>query len=185
MVRYYNATYPRYNFRKPSEEGPEDSIIIRIKMSKFRRCRIGSEIFGSKMSARHVKSLFVLAKFVTGDEEDEDDEEDDSVDCYPGQIQYFFKHTINFPNGPAEHFLAYILWYQPDEDNRYYFSSNDNYNTCNVELWKPEFHDESRDCIILVHHILSRFIPVKYRISDQRNACEYLAVNPLNRKYHI
>ena len=100
IVEYYKATYIRYNFWRPFREGPNDSIIICVKMSQFGRCRIGSEIFGSKMSSRHVKSSFVLAKFIT---------EDDNVDCYPGQIQYFFKHTVNLPNNePAEHFLAYI-----------------------------------------------------------------------------
>jgi hypothetical protein len=47
MVEYYNATYEMYNFRKPFGEELEDSIIIGFKMSKFGRCRISSEIFGS------------------------------------------------------------------------------------------------------------------------------------------
>ena len=180
MVDYYNATYPTYNFRKPFGEGPENSIIISVRMSQFGRCRIGSEIFGSKMSSRHIKSSFVTAKFITDD--------DNNVESYPGQVQYFFKHTINLPDHePFEHFLAFIRWYQPAslESIRYHFSSDNDYNTCNVELWNNEFYQESRDCIIPVHHILSRFIPVNYRISDQRNAREYLAVNQINRKYHI
>jgi hypothetical protein len=178
MVDYYNATYPANNFRKPFGEGPEDSIIIRVRMNQFGRCRIGSEIFGSKMSSRHVKSSFVTAKFITID---------DDVDVYPGQVQYYFTHTVDLPNGPAEHFLAYVRWYKHagSRNIRYYFSSDNDINTCNVELWCAEFYQESRDCIIPVHHILSRFIPVNYRISDQRNAREYLAVNQINRKYHI
>lgn len=177
MVEYYNAAY-EYNFRKPFGEGPEDSIIINVKMNKFGRCRIGSEVFGSSMSSRHVKSSFILAKFVTTDNE---------VDCYPGQIQYFFKHTINLPNRSAEHFLAYVRWYQhaTSSNIRYYFSSDSDHETCNVELWRSEFYPESRDCIIPVHHILGQFIPVNYKITDRRNAVEYLAINPVNRKYHI
>ncbi|PKK72438.1 hypothetical protein RhiirC2_777177 [Rhizophagus irregularis] len=57
--------------------------------------------------------------------------------------------------------------------------------TCNVELWKTDFFPESRDCIIPVHNILCRFVPAKYKISSNRNATEYLAINPLNRKFHI
>jgi hypothetical protein len=178
MVEYYNATYEMYNFRKPFGEGLEDSIIIGVKMSKFGRCRIGSEIFGSSMSSRYVKSLFILAKFMTTDNE---------VDCYPGQIQYFFKHTINLQDSPVDHFLAYVRWYQPvtSRNVRYYFSSDNDHETCTVELWKPEFYPESRDCIIPVHHILGRFVPIKYKISDRRNAVEYLAINPISRKFHI
>ncbi|RGB21690.1 hypothetical protein C1646_777489, partial [Rhizophagus diaphanus] len=103
MVDYYNATYPANNFQKPFEEGPEDSIIIHVKMNQFERCRIGSEIFSSKMSSRHVKSSFITAKFITID---------DDVDVYPSQVQYYFTHTVDLLNGPAEHFLAYIRWYK-------------------------------------------------------------------------
>ncbi|EXX69236.1 hypothetical protein GLOIN_2v1775288 [Rhizophagus irregularis DAOM 181602=DAOM 197198] len=69
MVDYYNATYPANNFQKPFGEGPEDSIIIRVKMNQFERCRIGSEIFSSKMSSCYVKSSFVMAKFITIDDD--------------------------------------------------------------------------------------------------------------------
>ncbi len=144
------------------------------------------------MSSRYVKSLFIMAKFIT---------KDDGIDCYPDQVQYFFKHTINLlmmdlknifwhnllDDGPKEHFLAYIRWYKHASSRsiRYHFSSDNDYNTCNVELWSTEFYQESRDCIILVHHILNRFILVNYQVSDQRNSREYLAVNQINRKYHI
>ena len=88
------------------------------------------------------------------------------------------------PFRKAEHFLAFVHWYKPasSPNMQYYFSEEE---TCNVELWDTEFYPESRDCIIPVHHILSRFIPINYRISARRNAKEYLAVNPINRKYHL
>ncbi|GET65200.1 hypothetical protein GLOIN_2v1775288 [Rhizophagus irregularis DAOM 181602=DAOM 197198] len=159
MVAFYNASYiEMYKFRKPADEIIQDSITIRVKINQFGRCRIGSEVFGSAMSVRNTKSSYVLAKFITSD---------GKVDSYPGQIQYFFKHTVDLPNGQMEHNLAYI------------------HESCNVELWKSEFYDESRDCIIPVHNILCRFIPSKYRISTRSNAIEYLAINPINRKLQI
>jgi hypothetical protein len=173
MVEYYMATYEMYNFRKPFGEGTDDSIVIRVNMNKFGRCRIGSEIFGSAMSSRHITSSYILSKFITNANE---------VDCYPGQIQYFFKHTVDLPEGASEHNLAYVRWYKLSNNNRYYFSIDE---TCNVELWSKDFYSESRDCIIPVHHILGRFVPVKYKISAHQNAIEYLAVNPINRKFHI
>jgi hypothetical protein len=175
MVEYYNATYEMYNFRKPFGEGTEDSIIIRVNMNKFERCRIGSEIFGSEMLYRYNTCSYILAKFITNADE---------VACYPGQIQYFFKHTIDLPEGAFEHNLAYVRWYKP-ASSRYHFSIDDDERTCNVELWNKDFYCESQDCIIPVHHILGRFVPVKYKISARQNATEYLAVNPINRKYHI
>ncbi|GET51674.1 hypothetical protein GLOIN_2v1775288 [Rhizophagus irregularis DAOM 181602=DAOM 197198] len=129
IVEYYMASYETMEFRKPFGEGAEDSIIVQIKMNQFGRCRIGSEIFGSSISSRHVKSSFILAKFMT---------ESGDIDCYPGQVQYFFTHAVNLPDGVRD-----------DE-------------ICNVELCGTEFYPESRDCIIPVHHILGRFIPTKY-----------------------
>lgn len=176
MVEYYMATYNDHEFRKPFSEYSENAIIIQVKVNQFGRCRIGSEIFGSTMSLRHVKSSYILAKFITSD---------GTVDCYPGQVQHYFTHTIDLPDGPAEHFLAYVRWYQHtgSSDVRYHF--RDDEGTCNVELWSTEFYPESRDCIIPVHHILGRFVPVNYRISTRRNAREYLAINPVNRKFQI
>ncbi|GBC19806.2 hypothetical protein GLOIN_2v1786147 [Rhizophagus irregularis DAOM 181602=DAOM 197198] len=179
MVAFYNASYiEMYKFRKPADEIIQDSITIRVKINQFGRCRIGSEVFGSAMSVRHTKSSYVLAKFITSDGE---------VDSYPGQIQYFFKYTVDLPNGQMEHNLAYIHWYRPasTSESRYYFHIDDEDKSCNVELWKSEFYDESRDCIIPVHNILCRFIPSKYRISTRSNAIEYLAINPINRKLQI
>ena len=108
----------------------------------------------------------------------------DEVDCYPGQIQYFFKHTIDLPDRTFEHNLVYIRWYKPT-NSQFHFSVDNDQQTCNVELWSKDFYPERQDCIIPVHHILGRFVPVKYKLSTRQNAVEYLAINPINRKYHI
>jgi len=176
MVEYYMATYSMLEFQKPFDEDSENAITIQVKINQFGRCQIGSEIFGSSMSLRHVKSSYILAKFITND---------GTVDCYPGQVQYYFTHIVNLPSRSAEHFLAYIRWYKPagSPNIRYYF--RDDEETCNVKLWDTNFYPESRDYIIPVHHILGQFVPVNYQISTRRNAKEYLAINPINRKYHL
>ncbi|RHZ71625.1 hypothetical protein Glove_256g211 [Diversispora epigaea] len=114
MIAYYNDIYENLKFQKPFETNSLNSIIIPLKINKYCRCRIVSEIFGSTFSPRHQKSSYILAKFVS---------EDDNIDIYPEQM-------------------------------------------CNVELWDTEFYPKSQDCIIPVHHILGRFVPVKYKISD-------------------
>ncbi|PKK58760.1 hypothetical protein RhiirC2_795807 [Rhizophagus irregularis] len=95
--------------------------------------------------------------------------------------------TVDLPNGQMEHNLAYIYWYRSasTSESQYYFHIDDEDESCNVELWKSEFYDESHDCIIPVHNILCRFIPLKYRISTRSNAIEYLAINPINHKLQI
>jgi hypothetical protein len=175
IVDYYAATYSNLAFRKPFDDTLSNAITIRVKMNQYGRCRIGSEVFGSTMSLRHIKSSYILAKFIVDDE---------NVDIYPGQVQHYFTHTVDLPNGPTEHFLAYVRWYKPVNSSniRYRFSIDE---ICNVELWSTEFYPESRDCIIPIHHILGRFVPVKYQISNRRNTREYMAVNPVNRKFHI
>ena len=56
IVKYYFATYEKFNFQAPFNNGPEDLIIIsHVTINKFGQCRIGSEVFGSTMSSRHVK----------------------------------------------------------------------------------------------------------------------------------
>ena len=108
MVEYYIATYETLNFKVPFDDSSEDSIILsHITINKFGQCRIGSEVFGLTISSRHA-----------------------------GQVQYFFKHIVDFEDGPVEHNLAYVRWYKPAETSkvRYYFSIDDDEETCNVEL---------------------------------------------------
>src|ERR1051326_8775941 len=115
MVDYYFATYEKFDFQAPFDDGPENSIIIScVTINKFGRYRISLEVFGSTMSFRHVKSSFILVNFITCD---------NKVDCYAGRVQYFFKHIVDFENGPVEYNLAYIRWYKPAETSKiqYYF----------------------------------------------------------------
>ncbi|RHZ71253.1 hypothetical protein Glove_261g57 [Diversispora epigaea] len=119
MIAYYNDTYENLKFRKPFETDSLNSIIIPLKINKYCHCRIGSEIFSSTFSPRHQKSSYILAKFAS---------ENDSIDIYPGQIQFFFVHEISTNKINMEnHYLAYV---------------------------HTEFYPKSRDCIIPVHHIL-------------------------------
>ena len=158
MVEYYNAIYKMHNFWKPFEKGTDDSIIICVSINKFERCQIGSEIFSSEMSYWHNTNSYILVKFIMNADE---------VDCYPDQIQYFFKHTINLPEEDFKHNLAYVWWYKP-ANSQYHFSIDDDEQTCNVEFWNKDFYQESQNCIIPVHHILRRFVLVKYKISTHQ-----------------
>ena len=120
-------------FRKLFETDSLNSIIIPLRINKYCHCRIGSEIFGSTFSPRHQKSSYILAKFAS---------EDDSIDIYPGQIQFFFVHEISTNRINMEnHYLAYVRWYKKIK-NRFYFSINEE-QMCNVELWDTGFYPKS------------------------------------------
>ena len=103
------------------------------------------------------------------------------------RFSIFFKHIVDFEDGPVEHNLAYVRWYKLAETSkvRYYFSIDDDEKTCNVKLWKNEFYSYSRDSIIPVQNILCQFVPVKCKISNRQDAIEYLAINSINRKFYI
>lgn len=179
LVKYYEDTYVDSIFRKPfTEELPNSTIVIN-KTNHFGRCQIGAEVFGSAASPRHIKSSFILAKFISRDGR--------SVDTYPGQIQYFFEHNIYLSSQNLTHKLAYVKWYKSASSAsiRYHFSIDDEVETCNVELWENSFYPNSRDNLIPIHNILGRFVPVKYKTSNRSNSREYLAVIPLNRKVHL
>ncbi|RHZ67057.1 hypothetical protein Glove_303g42 [Diversispora epigaea] len=124
IVAYYNDTYENLKFQKPFETDSLNSIIIPLRINKYCRCRIGSEIFSSTFSPRHQKSSYILAKFAS---------EDDSIDIYPGQIQFFFIHEISTNRINIEnHYLAYVRWYKKIK-NWFYFDINQE-QMCNVEL---------------------------------------------------
>ena len=148
-------------------------------MNQYGRCQIGAEIFGSAVSARHIKSSFILAKFINRD--------GISVNIYSRQIQYSFEHNIYLSFQNLTHKLTFVRWYKPVNSSsiQYRFSIDDDVQTCNVKLWKNNFFPISRDNIILIHNILGRFVPVRYKTSERSNAREYLAVIPINRKFHL
>ncbi|EXX62934.1 hypothetical protein RirG_157100 [Rhizophagus irregularis DAOM 197198w] len=177
LIEYYEDTYVDSIFRKPFTENLPNLTIIINRANRYGRCQICAETFGSA-ATRHIKSSFVLAKFINRD--------GNSVDTYPGQIQFFFEHSVHLSSRNLTHKLAYIKWYKlANLTSRFHFSIDDDVETCNVELWEDSFYPSSRDNIILIHNILGQFIPVKYKKSDQSNAREYLAVIPINRKFHL
>lgn len=178
LIKYYEDTYVDSIFRKPFTENLPNSTIIINRANRYGRCQISAETFGSAAATRHIKSSFVLAKFINRD--------GNSVDTYPGQIQFFFEHSVHLSSRNLTHKLAYIKWYKPANlASRFHFSIDDDAETCNVELWEDSFYPSSRDNIIPIHNILGRFIPVKYKKTDRSNAREYLAVIPINRKFNL
>ena len=105
-----------------------------------------------------------------------------STDIYPSQIQFFFEHTIC----EKTHYLAFVRWYKK-ENNKTRFHCNIGKNdikSCNIELWKSEFYEAGRDCIIPIHNILCRFVSGNFELG-QRKPRKYISIIPINRKFHI
>ena len=154
-----------------------DSIIVPNMVDQFGRIRIAAEIFGSTMSSRYLKNAFILAKFI---------QEDGTTDLFPDQVQYYFEHTIRILGESKTHRLAFVRWYKPapNRHTRFYTSIDENEKSSNIELWQNDFYDLSRDCLIPIHYIYSRFVSSKFVIGV-RNLATYNAVIPINRQFHL
>jgi len=178
LTDFYRNVYDK-NFVTLSciHNSSEDSIPVFPKVNQFSRLKIGTEIFGSLLSPQHAKSAKILAHFIL---------DDDTTDRFPGQIQYFFEHTIYLPEGPRTFYLAFVKWYKQAENRkiRFYFKVDDDVDSCNIELWSDKFFEMKRDCIIPIHNILCRFVSGSFKVG-QRNPKTYMSIIPINRKFHI
>jgi hypothetical protein len=146
-----------------------------LYINQHARLQIGSEIFGSMISGRQEKNAVILAKWRAV--------RDDSQDIYPGEVQYYFEHTLRLPEGSRTHLLAYVRWYKnaPSSDIRFKHSFMEP-EISNTELWKAEYCREDYDSLLAVHRILCRAVKFKnVTIGKQK----YLSIVPLNRKFNI
>ena len=176
LVDYYNAIYDSdfVSIAESVQRSTEHSIIILPRINQFGRIRIGSEIFGSANTPRYLRNSFILAKFV---------QDDDSIELFPGQVQYFFEHEVNLPEGKQTHSLVYVRWFLP-APMRFHCQIGNDYESCNVEIWGKRFYDLGRDSIIPIHNIYSRFIPTNFQIGIRKHVT-YMAVVPIGRRFHL
>ena len=129
LVEYYENLYNDYHFISISSmiDPSNNNIVVNSNIKQYGRLRIGADIYGSVQAARHEKSSYILARFV---------QDDGTVDTYPGQVQFFFEHTVYKPQSLV-HSLALVRWYKPVQDHkiRYHFQvDKEDINSCNIEL---------------------------------------------------
>ena len=53
----------------------------------------------------------------------------------------------------------------------------------NIELWKNNFYDLNRDCLIPIYHIYSQFVSSEFIIGKKRS--KYKAIIPINWQFHL
>jgi hypothetical protein len=180
LVEYYSNAYQRpFVALSNVHASSKEAIVVLPKVNQYSRLRIGAEVFGSISSPRYIKSANVLSQFILDD--------NNTTDIYPGQVQFFFEHTIYLSEGPVTHSLAFVRWYSAADDRRSRFHcqiDKDNTKISNIELWKKDFYELSRDCIIPVHNILGRFVAGTMKIG-KKTPKEFTAVIPINKKIHI
>lgn len=175
LVKYYSNAYDKefVTLSNIHVASPE-AIPVLSKANIYGRLRLGSEVFGSSYSKRHIQSAKILAQFTHSA---------NTKETYPGIVQFYFEHTVHFREGSKKHSLAFVRWYKPVKyhNTRFHCSINNDDDSCNNEMWKKEFSEYSRDCIIPVHSILGRFVEGSFTINKQK----YMSVIPINRKIHV
>lgn len=168
LLEYYQNAYDReFVSLKNIHTASSDAIPVLKRANMYGRLQLGSEVFGSSYSKRHVKSAKILSSFTHDNGE---------KDTYPGIVQFYFEHTVNFEGKVWKHSLAFVKWYLPAEDHktRFHCKINDDDNSCNIELWKKEFFELGRDCIIPIHSILGRFVEGSFSVGQRnpKNICQ-------------
>ncbi len=190
LITYYNEAYDDTGVEFISmtnliERGLQNDSsnrysVVQPTIKQCGRIRIAAETFGSILAPHYKKNSHVLAKFT---------QNDNSVDIYPGQVQYFFEHTLQLPTGRKTHRLAYIKWYKPITDHRVRFHCRieDDDRSVNIELWNNDkFYSLSRDSIIPIHNIYSQFVSTNFVIGKKKASSKtYMAVIPINRQFHL
>ena len=177
LVEYYNEAYD-YDFFRIGEAGDSNNrIIVRPQINQFGRIRIGAELFGSANTPRYIKNSYILAKFV---------QVNDTVEVFPGQVQYFFEHEVNLPGRKQIHLLACVRWFLPvsNHETRFHCRIDNDIQSCNVKIWITNFYDTSMDCIIPVHDIFGRFIPANF-IIGKRRPVTHMTVILIGRRFHM
>ena len=146
-----------------------------LHINQHARLQIGSEIFGSMISGRQEKNATILAKWKALN--------DDSVDVYPGEVQYYFEHTLRSSERPKTHLLAYVKWYKCASSSSIRFKHKFmEPEVSNTELWNTEYCQEGCDSLLAVHRILCRAVNFKYVTVGKQ---KYLSIIPLNRRFNL
>lgn len=146
-------------------------------MNQHGRLIIGNEIFGSKIAGRYENNAVILAKWKAF--------RDGTSDIYPGEVQYYFEHTLTLSEGPKTHLLAYVKWYKNASSSSIRFKHKFmGPEVSNTELWKGEYYEEGQDSIIAVHRIYGRAIKIDYRVGN-KDKNNYVSIIPLNRRFNV
>jgi hypothetical protein len=101
LIKYYHNAYGiSFVTLSNIHNSPSNSILVLPKVNLFARLRLGAEVFGSTFSPRYTRSANILAQFVLDD--------DNTTDTYPGQVQFFFEHTIYLPEVDQQHTIWHL-----------------------------------------------------------------------------
>ncbi|GBC29613.2 hypothetical protein GLOIN_2v415082 [Rhizophagus irregularis DAOM 181602=DAOM 197198] len=136
LTEYYNIAYDLQfvTIAESTSTSSRDAIVVPNMVDQFGRVRISAEVFRSAMAPRYLKNANVLAKFIQNNE---------TTDLFPGQVQYYFEHTVRISGELKTHRLVFVKWYKlaPNQKTRFYTSIDGDEKSSNIELWRNEFYE--------------------------------------------
>ena len=100
LKQTYKTLYPHLN---------DDQFVINSIIRKFYAVTGPIFRYGSYNKPSH-QSCFVLANWAQQNHIEPSDNTDNQT---PGQVQYYFLHSIMSDSQPRQHLFAYTLWYEP------------------------------------------------------------------------
>ena len=108
------------------------------------------------------------------------------MDTFARQVQYYFKHKIDLLNSAKTHHLAFVKQYLPTQNQqiRFHYQIEDDDRSYNIEFWKKNFYEISRDCIMPIYNIYCQFIPSNFTIGI-RKPIKYMAVISIIRHFYV
>lgn len=93
----------------------------------------------------------------------------------PGQIQFFFKHSLTFPDSSSsststiDHYFAFVRWFKEPIKNHILLELTNEDTSC----WENKFEELSENCILPVHKIHSG-ISIRLNYLNELNVVVFL-----------
>ena len=97
-----------------------------LQINQHAKLQIGAKIFGSMISGHHEKNTTILAKWKAFN--------DESIDVYPGEVQYYFELHLDYLKTQER-----IFWYMSNGIKMHLpliFSLN-------IDLWNKKYQTQN------------------------------------------
>lgn len=148
-----------------------DDINVNCLSSTIRKYSyifLGTEKFGSKKDNKSLRSSRVMACW-----SDEDGKINPSAIARPGQVKYYFIHSLTVRGSTKQFAFASVLWHSRDEDYAKYGNPS--------MIWRQnEFDDPGPASFMPVQRIACSFA----QCSITRNNTKKIVVTPISRIYN-
>jgi hypothetical protein len=99
LVEYYSNAYEKdFVILSNIHITSTNAILVLPKVNIYGRLQLGSEVFGSSYSKRHIQLAKILSQFT----------HKNTKETYSRIVQFYFEYTVHLPEGLKNHALAFV-----------------------------------------------------------------------------